>query len=294
MDDLLTVLAENQFQALYEMMPEDFTWADTIGADAVVSDTKGKSKAAKQKNRNGNLSMQYDASLVCYFNPTEYSAALNMGLYTGPPAADNADASGVNDGKTKGPVVEPINPVEEAVFAKRRLAPLLDDVGPETVGSILESFMEITISCTHTLQEVIGFLFDHAIAEPLLCESYAQLCTSLSERTPEFKDGAKTINFRRILLTKCYESLIEEPDNQPPHPGKQKNASNGQNGSVQHSWRRRCMLRNVGFIGELFRRQLLTENIMHVCVAMMLDDEVKPQSEIIEAACGLLSLVRGA
>lgn len=54
------------------------------------------------------------------------------------------------------------------------------------------------------------------------------------------------------------------------------------------------MLRNVRFIGELFRRQLLTENVMHVCVAMMLDDEVKPQAEIIEAACELITLVRSA
>ena len=108
----------------------------------------------------------------------------------------------------------------------------------------------------------------------------------MSERTPEFKDGAKTINFRRILLTKCYESLIEEPESQPSHQVGKKT------GTAQHSWRRKCMLQNVGFIGELFRRQLLTENIMHVCVAMMLDDEVKPQPEIIEAACGLLTLVR--
>jgi hypothetical protein len=111
----------------------------------------------------------------------------------------------------------------------------------------------------------------------------------MAERTPEFKDGAKTINFRRILLTKCYESLIEEPDSQPVHVSSKKNGSNG---AAQHSWRRKCMLQNVGFVGELFRRQLLTENIMHVCVAMMLDDELKPQAEIIEAACGLLTQVR--
>ena len=111
----------------------------------------------------------------------------------------------------------------------------------------------------------------------------------MSKRTPEFKDGAKTINFRRILLTKCYESLIEEPDSQPLHLVSKKAETNG---ATQHSWRRKCMLQNVGFIGELFRRQLLTENIMHVSVAMMLDDEVKPQPEIIEAACGLLTLVR--
>ncbi|ETI46680.1 hypothetical protein, variant 2 [Phytophthora nicotianae CJ01A1] len=268
-------------QPLYEMMPEDFTWADTIGADAVMGENKGKKgKKDKIRQQRGNV-MSYDASLVCYFNPTEYAAAMNMGLYTGPP-----EESTNGSDKTKVPVVEPVNPVEEAIIAKRRIATLLDDVKPETVSSILESFMGITISCTHTLQEIIGLLFDHAIANPDLSDSYAKLCSGMSERTPEFKDGAKTINFRRILLTKCYESLIEEPDSQSLNLKK-----NGSNGAAQHSWRRKCMLQNVGFVGELFRRQLLTENIMHVCVAMMLDDEVKPQAEIIEAACGLLNLV---
>ncbi|OWZ14439.1 hypothetical protein PHMEG_00012091 [Phytophthora megakarya] len=274
-----------KFQPLYEMMPEDFTWADTIGADAVMGENKSK-KAKKDKTRQqrGNV-VSYDASLACYFNPTEYAAAMNMGLYTGPPAEETGNGS---DGKNKAPAVEPVNPVEEAIIAKRRIATLLDDVKPDAVSSILESFMSITISCTHTLQEIIGLLFDHAIATPDLSDSYAKLCTGMSERTPEFKDGAKTINFRRILLTKCYESLIEEPDSQPLH---QTNKKNGNNGVAQHSWRRKCMLQNVGFVGELFRRQLLTENIMHVCVAMMLDDEVKPQAEVIEAACRLLNLV---
>ncbi|KAG6617567.1 Eukaryotic translation initiation factor 4 gamma 1 [Phytophthora cinnamomi] len=283
-----TVAELLQFQPLYEMMPEDFTWADTIGADAVMGDNKkAKNKKDKSRQQRGSV-MSYDASLVCYFNPTEYAAAMNMGLYTGPPAEETANGT---DSKNKVPTIEPVNPVEEAIIAKRRIATLLDDVKPDTVSSILESFMGITISCTHTLQEIIGLLFDHAISNPSLSNSYAKLCTGMSERTPEFKDGAKTINFRRILLTKCYESLIEEPDSQPLHLSNKKGSSNGQNGALQHSWRRKCMLQNVGFVGELFRRQLLTENIMHVCVAMMLDDEVKPQAEIIEAACGLLNLV---
>ncbi|KAE9324425.1 hypothetical protein PF008_g17120 [Phytophthora fragariae] len=283
-----TVAELLQFQPLYEMMPEDFTWADTIGADAVMGDNKKvKNKKDKNRQQRGNV-MAYDASLVCYFNPTEYAAAMNMGLYTGPPAEENANGT---DSKNKAPAIEPVNPVEEAISAKRRISTLLDDVNPDTVSSILESFMGITISCTHTLQEIITLLFDHAIANPSLSNAYAKLCTGMSERTPEFKDGAKTINFRRILLTKCYEALIEEPDNQSLHLSNKKGGNHGQNGAAQHSWRRKCMLQNVGFVGELFRRQLLTENIMHVCVAMMLDDEVKPQAEVIEAACGLLNQV---
>lgn len=128
-----------------------------------------------------------------------------------------------------------------------------------------------------------------------ISDSYAQLCSGISEKTPEFKEGAKTINFRRILLTRCYEALVEEPEVQQQQQQQQNMRNNKVNGTTgapsQHSWRRRCMLLNVRLIGELFRRQLLTENVMHVCVAMMLDDEVKPQTEIIEAACELIALV---
>lgn len=126
-------------------------------------------------------------------------------------------------------------------------------------------------------------------------ESYAQLCSGIAERTPEFKDGAKTVNFRRLLLTKCYETLIEEPEsassNQPSGSTTSGFGSFVPAAGQHHSWRRQCMLRNVGLVGELFRRQLLTENIMHVCVAMMLDDESTPEPEVIKAACGLLTLV---
>ncbi|CEG43129.1 hypothetical protein, variant 1 [Plasmopara halstedii] len=271
-----------QFQPLYEMMPENFTWADTIGADAVMGENKGrKGKKDKFRQRAGVM-----PSLVCYFNPTEYATAMNMGLYTGPPADEQVNGL---DGNSKLSVSEPVNPVEEAIIAKRRISTLLDDVQSTTVSLLLEAFMGITISCIHTLQEIVGFLFDRAIAHPDLSDSYAKLCTGMSERMPEFKDGAKTINFRRILLTKCYESLIEEPSS--PSTNFYNAQKIGSGGETQHSWRRKCMLQNVGLIGELFRRQLLTENIMHVSVAMMLDDEANPQAEIIEAACGLLNLV---
>lgn len=101
------------------MMPEDFTWADTIGADAVIGDNKkAKNKKDKSRQQRGNV-MSYDASLVCYFNPTEYATAMNMGLYTGPPAEEAASGA---DSKNKAPVIEPVNPVEEAIIAKRRIA----------------------------------------------------------------------------------------------------------------------------------------------------------------------------
>lgn len=76
---------------------------------------------------------------------------------------------------------------------------LLDDVGPETISSILESFQEIAITCTHTLQEVIGLLFDHAIADPLLwcaLEPVARPETALAGASADVSAGA-------LPLTHC-------------------------------------------------------------------------------------------
>lgn len=96
------------------MMPEDFTWADTLGADAVMGDKK---KTKKQKDKKKNGTMSYDASLALYFNPTEYAAAI--GLYTGPPAAEGA----AGDPAAGGTAASAVSPVEEAIIAKRRFAP---------------------------------------------------------------------------------------------------------------------------------------------------------------------------
>jgi hypothetical protein len=97
------------------MMPEDFTWADTLGADAVVSDNK-KNKA-KQKDKKGRLNgvLSYDASLALYFNPTEYAAAI--GLYTGPPADTTAANGGDATAGGAGSGSSPVSPVEEAIIA---------------------------------------------------------------------------------------------------------------------------------------------------------------------------------
>ncbi|DAZ92751.1 TPA: hypothetical protein N0F65_000576 [Lagenidium giganteum] len=309
------------FQHLYTDLPEDIMWTETLITSALTpmaADKKAKalSKAAKQKEkarlRQEAAAMPYDPSLVCYFNPSEYSAA----LYAATTGVDPASAG--EDGANATPAVDP---VEETKNATRQLTQLLDNFAPDQQSAFVTSFQDISITCTQTLQEVIGLLFDRAVAAPALCDAYAQLYSSLSEKTPEFKDGAKTINFRRILLTKCYEALVEEPEtvpadatssNQqtatspsavsdvlvnevstPATPTSTATAATATTPSTlpQQPWRRQCMLRNVCFVGELFRRQLLTENIMHVCIALMLDDEVQLHTEVIEAACRLINLV---
>jgi len=57
---------------------------------------------------------------------------------------------------------------------------------------------------------------------------------------------------------------------------------------------RRRMLGNIRFIGELFKKSMLTERIMHTCIMKLLGaGERTPSEEDIEALCKLMSTVGG-
>ena len=56
---------------------------------------------------------------------------------------------------------------------------------------------------------------------------------------------------------------------------------------------RRRMLGNIRFIGELFKKQMLTERIMHTCIMKLLGETKNPDEEDVEALCKLLSTIGG-
>lgn len=58
---------------------------------------------------------------------------------------------------------------------------------------------------------------------------------------------------------------------------------------------RRRMLGNIRFIGELFKKQMLTERIMHTCIMKLLGDKPEkiPNEEDVEALCKLMTTVGG-
>ena len=56
---------------------------------------------------------------------------------------------------------------------------------------------------------------------------------------------------------------------------------------------RKRMLGNIKFIGELFKKQMLTERIMHTCIMKLLGETKNPDEEDVEALCKLLSTIGG-
>ena len=51
------------------------------------------------------------------------------------------------------------------------------------------------------------------------------------------------------------------------------------------------MLGNIRFIGELFKKEMLTARIMHTCIMKLLNEKKNPDEEDVEALCKLMATI---
>ncbi len=194
-------------------------------------------------------------------------------------------------------ITSPSTPEEAAEFEKRTAVKatlsLLNKLTPEKFDVLVSKFISVRITNPQTLRAVIDIIFDKATHEGSFCGMYAHLCERLNGVLPEFTEKGHTHSFRRMLLTKCYENLVA----QPAAPDLTDTAAESDpelkklhlESALKKA--RQTVLGNVVLIGELFKRDLLTENIMHVCLSQFLENEDDPVQDDIEAACLLLNTV---
>ncbi|KAG1846588.1 ARM repeat-containing protein [Suillus subalutaceus] len=168
-----------------------------------------------------------------------------------------------------------------------------------------------------TLIQVIRLVFEKATDEAAWSEMYARLCRKMMEQiSPEVQDnGIKNTEgkpiaggqlFRKYLLNRCQEDFEREwfakeaaaAKASDDHATKTAHKKIGTNEAelcfeeyyAAEKARRQC-LGLIKFIGELFKLQMLTERIMHVCVKKLLGNVENPEEEEIESLCQLLKTV---
>ncbi|KAI3743857.1 hypothetical protein L1987_56924 [Smallanthus sonchifolius] len=150
---------------------------------------------------------------------------------------------------------------------------------------------------TDTLSGVIGQIFDKALMEPTFVEMYANFCSRLAVELPGFGDDNEKITFKRLLLNKCQEEFErgereEEEGNRTEEEGEIKQTEEER--EEKRVKARRRMLGNIRLIGELYKKRMLTERIMHECIKKLLGFNQKnpiPDEEDIEALCKLMSTI---
>ncbi|CAN6461192.1 unnamed protein product [Victoria cruziana] len=183
---------------------------------------------------------------------------------------------------------------DEEEAKQRQLKSILNKLTPQNFEKLFGKVKEVNIDNVVTLTGVISQIFDKALMEPTFCEMYADFCSRLAGALPDLVEGNEKVTFRRLLLNKCQEEF-ERGEKEEAEADK-----DGEEGEVKQSVEereekrikaRRRMLGNIRLIGELYKKKMLTERIMHECIKKLLGQYENPDEEDVEALCKLMSTI---
>ncbi|KAL8227944.1 hypothetical protein R6Q57_015528 [Mikania cordata] len=186
---------------------------------------------------------------------------------------------------------------DEEQAKQRQLKSILNKLTPQNFEKLFDQVKQVNIDNASTLSGVIGQIFDKALMEPTFVEMYANFCSCLAVELPGFDDGNEKITFKRLLLNKCQEEFErgvreEEEANRTEEEGEIKQTDEER--EEKRLKARRRMLGNIRLIGELYKKRMLTERIMHECIMKLLglnQTNSNPDEEDIEALCKLMSTI---
>ncbi|GAB2290170.1 hypothetical protein Dimus_024452 [Dionaea muscipula] len=183
---------------------------------------------------------------------------------------------------------------DEEQAKQRRLKAILNKLTPQNFEKLFEQVKEVNIDNVITLAGVISQIFDKALMEPTFCEMYANFCYHLASELPDLSVNEEKITFKRLLLNKCQEEFErgereEEEANKADGEGESKQTDEER--EEKRLKARRRMLGNIRLIGELYKKRMLTERIMHDCIKKLLGQHQNPDEEDIEALCKLMSTI---
>ncbi|KAE9600793.1 putative initiation factor eIF-4 gamma, MA3 [Lupinus albus] len=182
---------------------------------------------------------------------------------------------------------------DEEQAKQRQLKAILNKLTPQNFERLFEQVKAVNIDNAVTLTGVISQIFEKALVEPTFCEMYANFCSHLASALPDFSEDNEKITFKRLLLNKCQEEF-ERGEKEQEEANKADEGEVKQSDEEREERRvkaRRRMLGNIRLIGELYKKRMLTERIMHECIKKLLGQYQDPDEEDIEALCKLMSTI---
>ncbi|XP_062227433.1 eukaryotic translation initiation factor 4G-like [Phragmites australis] len=183
---------------------------------------------------------------------------------------------------------------DEEEAKQRQLKAILNKLTPQNFDKLFAQVKELNIDNVVTLTGVISQIFDKALMEPTFCEMYASFCSRLAGDLPNFVEDDEKITFKRLLLNKCQEEFERGEREQAEADKVDEEGGTKQSEDEREEKRiraRRRMLGNIRLIGELYKKKMLTERIMHECINKLLGEYQNPDEEDLEALCKLMSTI---
>ncbi|KAI4356582.1 hypothetical protein L6164_000597 [Bauhinia variegata] len=182
---------------------------------------------------------------------------------------------------------------DEEQAKQRQLKAILNKLTPQNFDKLFEQVKAVNIDNAVGLTGVISQIFEKALMEPTFCEMYANFCLLLASELPDFSEDNEKITFKRLLLNKCQEEF-ERGEREQEEANKIDEGEVEQSAVKREEKRvkaRRRMLGNIRLIGELYKKKMLTERIMHECIRKLLGQYEDPDEEDVEALCKLMSTI---
>ncbi|XP_044751376.1 eukaryotic translation initiation factor 4 gamma 3-like isoform X2 [Coccinella septempunctata] len=183
----------------------------------------------------------------------------------------------------------------------KKVRGVLNKLTPQKFDTLLNQIKALKVDNFERLQGVINLVFEKAIDEPNFAVAYAKMCmeVGLMQVTKINDDGKEElVNFRKLLITRCQEEFEKQSRDESKTEDKIKEIQQCQDPDKKkeleeelEETRRRIRMRSVGnvrFIGELFKINMLTVNIMTVCMSVLLTHK---DEESLECLCRLLTTI---
>lgn len=195
--------------------------------------------------------------------------------------------------------------IDETDELYQKVRGILNKLTAQNFEVMLEQFKVLKVDTMDKLNGVINLVFDKAVNEPNFSIGYAYLCRHLSSCSIQIESESEKAFFKRTLLSKCqYEfeqnvanknsaetalkplteklaacSMEENPD--------QYNEIKASIVEEESNFRRR-LVSTVQFIGELYKLDMLTTNIMNSCIRSLVNSQ---SEEKLECVCKLLATI---
>ncbi|KAF0728547.1 eukaryotic translation initiation factor 4 gamma 3-like isoform X4 [Aphis craccivora] len=177
---------------------------------------------------------------------------------------------------------------------------ILNKINPDNMSLIIKRFKALPIDTIQRLETTVDLVFEKAIEEQSFAPLCACLCSAMQSVQVNSKDG-KIASFKKLIISKC-QSLFELDKAQEMDSAKKITEINSSKDPEKKKElqlefeenERRLRKRSVGncrFIGELFKQNILTPNIMLYCIVNLVTKHVEVPVVPLECLCILLKTV---
>mmetsp|Transcript_32476 Transcript_32476/g.41716 ORF Transcript_32476/g.41716 Transcript_32476/m.41716 type:complete len:1190 (-) Transcript_32476:330-3899(-) len=179
----------------------------------------------------------------------------------------------------------------EGAEVMRKALFILNKLTVEKFSRLSDEFLNVGFTSIALLEGAIDIIVDKAQMEHHFGAMYADLCLKLAKSPlSQLGEEDKGKQFKKSLLQRCQQEF--EKDQKEILAGLNELEDN-EDRDMQILTVRKRYLGHMKFVGHLFRVQLLSDKIMHICVKELFGDSEDPDEEKIQCLCTLMTTIGG-